>query len=76
MKPVNFEGATVLGAPRDWDAETHGPCVGLPVMRRDGTCISLWQATWRERIKLLWHGQLWLHIASGQTQPPVSLEIP
>ena len=74
MKPLDFEGAdTILGAPPGWDKEKHGPCEGLPIMRRDGVCISCWKLTWREKLKVIFGGYVFCHVASGETQPPIAL---
>ncbi len=76
MKPETFEGVDlVLGAPRNWDAAEHGPCDGLPVMRREGVCTSRWALTWRERFAVLFGRRVYAHVASGQTQPPISLTV-
>ena len=51
---------------------TDDECQGLPVHQADnGECISLWQATWKERLIFLFTGRVWLYILSGKTQPPV-----
>lgn len=76
MKATDFDGVNlVLGAPPGWDKEFYGPCDGLPVMRRDGICISRWTLTWRERLAILFGRAIFLHVASGATQPPVMLTI-
>lgn len=76
MKPIKFYGYDgVLGAPESWDEDAHRPCIGLPVKRQDGKCISCWKPTWRERIAMLFGRPIWLHVASGQTQPPVAVEV-
>ena len=66
----------VLGKPRDWD-DSNGECVGLPVHRTpDGTtCVSCWRPTFLERLKLLFGGDIWLHVLSGRSQPPVTIVI-
>lgn len=74
MTPTRFNGVdTVLGAPPDWNEADHGPCEGLPIMRRDGVCISRWSLTWKERFQVLFGKAVYCHVASGQTQPPVAL---
>ena len=35
----------------------------LPVFKSytpEGECVSCWQLSWRERLKVLWTGKLWL----------------
>lgn len=76
MTPTKFDGMDgVLGAPDGWDGDMHGPCAGLPVMRRDGICISRWRLTWRERLGILFGRAVYCHVASGETQPPVALNV-
>jgi len=76
MNPIKFEAMDgVLGAPQAWDGDKHGPCKGLPVLRRDGVCISCWKPTWRERIYIFLGKPVWLHVVSGKTQPPVAVEV-
>lgn len=76
LTPKHFKGQDIiLGAPVGWDAERDGICVGLPVKRKDGVCTSLWGLTIKQRILLLFTGEIWLHIFSGDTQPPVMLNV-
>jgi len=76
MKPVLFEGHdVVLGAPKGWDAEKEGECVGLPIMREGGACISCWELTDEERKAIANGGHLWLSVFSGETQPPVMMAV-
>lgn len=54
MNPINFKGAIILGAPKDWNPERDGECVGLPVVitRLEGGITqftSLWKPTDKER---------------------------
>lgn len=75
MTPVHFDGQTaVLSAPTNWNEETHGPCVGLPVRREDDIMfMSCWRPTWRERLWLLFGGVVRLWVV-GDGHPPVMLE--
>jgi hypothetical protein len=69
MKPIEFEGQTkVLQRP---SGMTEEECGSLAILNLDNTCISCWKMTWRERIKALFTGKIWLGVLSGQTQPPV-----
>lgn len=38
-------------------------------------CISLWSDNFWKRVKFLFTNRLWLHIKSGQTQPPVYINV-
>ena len=76
MKPISFHGVNViLNAPENWDEEEHGECKVLPVMRTDGMCISKWSLSWRERLDILFGKSIFVYIASGETQPPISLKV-
>jgi len=69
MKPITFpEQTKVLGKPANM---TDEECAPLPVCCVEGQVISCWGLTWRERIRVLLGGRLWLCVLSGQTQPPV-----
>jgi hypothetical protein len=55
MKPIEFLGQNTVYAK---DQSEYLP---LPVHRTpDGTVISCWQMTWRERVKALLTGRVWL----------------
>lgn len=73
MKPIKFKEATTeLKKPSNM---TDEECAVLPIFRdlKNNTCISLWKLTIWERIKLLFHGRIWLGVMSGDSQPPVWL---
>ena len=46
----------------------------LPVTQTEHTVESCWQMTWRERLKVLMHGQVWFS-CWGVTHPPIRLEV-
>lgn len=73
MDAIRHPLATVnLSAPPGWDREE--PCTGLWVNRTDGIFYSWWRPSWRERLRLLFGGDVRLAIvASGH--PPVALEV-
>lgn len=74
MKPLLFEGHDiVLGAPDGWDASKHGECSGLPIMRDQGACISMWELTVEERAAIAAGANVILSVYSGNTQPAVWL---
>lgn len=76
LKPQPFaDQNVVLGAPEEWSDEVHGECEVLPIKRENGVCTSLWGLTFWQKIRLLLGWRLWLHVASGNTQPPVMLTI-
>ena len=73
MKPEEFkEQHIVLQKPQSM---TDEECGTLGVHRtEDGQCISKWKASFRDRVKFLFHGTIWLGVVSGKTQPPVWLD--
>ena len=74
IKPPGFgdEHIFPLGAPPDWDNETRGQCVTLQTVRTEETIVSCWQASWIDRLRLLFTGRVWLTVYSKQ-HPPVCL---
>lgn len=69
MNPIAFKNQTkVLQKPTTMTDEECGP---LPVFNDGKECISCWQLSLRERLKIAFTGILWLRIVSGATQPPV-----
>ena len=77
MKPENFRGVdcVVLTAPPGWVDEEHGPCGDLPVARHEGVCTSCWSFSLGERLAVLFGRRVYVHVASGRTQPPISLKV-
>jgi hypothetical protein len=73
MNPINFpESNKELLKPRGM---TDEECSSLHVFCNDGYCLSLWKMTFRERLRALLHGRVWVYVLSGQTQPPIALDI-
>lgn len=78
MKPIETPHTNLtLGAPQGWNASAHGPCNGLPVLRQDEDDLrcfySYWQATWRERLAILFGRTVRLCVV-GQAHPPVHID--
>lgn len=72
MKPIKFEEANKnLLKPSDM---TDAECSSLWVNTDGVVCISCWQMSFKQRIKALLFGKVWLGIRSGSTQPPVWLD--
>ena len=75
MIPTEFKGQqTVLGAPVNWNKETHGECVGLPVVRTPAGFLSCWKPTLLERLKLICGFRVWLHVMTNG-HPPVAMYV-
>jgi len=71
MKPIDFPQSNKnLLKPEGMKDEE---CGSLPVLTDGKVCVSLWEASWRERLSVLLFGRIWLWVYSGYTQPPVSL---
>ena len=80
MTPINFKSANMWpGAPANWDAEQHGPCVALPVQAalEDGLpgFYSLWRPTMEEMMALLAGGAIRLGIVGMAQHPVVNLGV-
>ena len=76
MYPVKFEDSNRnLAPPSDWDEGKHGECAYLPVQTEDGVCKSCWQLSFWEVIRLMFKRQIFLYVVSGETQPPVKLDL-
>ena len=73
MKPTEFEEQEdTLVRP---DSMTDDECGPLPIFRTDDDyIISCWQASFKDRLKFLFVGKMWLGIMTGKSQPPVWLD--
>lgn len=72
MTPIKFKEANrnLSKPPNMTDAE----CSSLWVYSDGTQCISCWKMSWKQRIKALLFGKVWLSVLSGSTQPPVWLD--
>jgi len=69
MKPIKFEEATKnLSKP---DSMTDEECSSMWVYSDGQQCISCWKMNWKDRLKALFYGRVWLGVVSGHSQPPV-----
>lgn len=71
MRPFAFKlvNDVLLGGP----AEKYGTEVDvldLPICRLEGSVVSCWRPTLRERISILVFGRVWLH-SHSETHPPI-----
>ena len=72
MKPVKFNQANrKLLKP---ESMTDEECESLWVFTDGTQCVSCWKLSFKERIKALIFGNVWLGVLSGHTQPPVWLD--
>ena len=71
MKPIKFKQANIeLQKPKDM---TDEECKSLWVYRGATQSISCWKLSFKERLKALLFGKVWLGVA-GTSQPPVWLD--
>ena len=69
MKPIDFKQSTkVLQKP---GTLSDAQCGALPVWCDGKQCVSCWKPSIKERINILFGGNVWLGVLSGKTQPPV-----
>lgn len=72
MKPIKFKQANrELQGPK---LMTDDECRNLWVFTDDTECVSCWKLSFKERIRALIYGKVWLGVLSGNTQPPVWLD--
>jgi hypothetical protein len=71
MEPKNFpEANKTLIKP---EGMTDEECGSLPVFNDGQRSISLWRPSLKERLSILFYGNVWVWVVSGYTQPPISL---
>jgi hypothetical protein len=65
MTPIEFPEQTIV-----W-AKDQPPYLPLPAYTNEQETISCWRLTWRERLRVLWSGRLWLRQMNfgGALQP-------
>ena len=72
MIPVKFPEANKnLSKPCD---TANIECGDLWVYTDGTQCISCWKLSWKQRLKALLFGKVWLSVRSDGTQPPVWLD--
>lgn len=73
MKPVNFpQSNSTLGGGPAAKYGTADDVADLPVCRLDGVVTSCWYLPWRDRLRVLLTGRVWLCVL-GETHAPVKL---
>ncbi len=70
MEPIKFKEATKnLSKPTSM---TDEECASMWVWNADEKqCISCWKMNWKDRLKALFYGKVWVGVISGKTQPPI-----
>lgn len=76
MKPITFKYANRNLQPsgKEYSANVES-VIALPVWTDGEMCVSCWQMSLIDRLKALFVGRVWLAILSGESQPPVLVEI-
>lgn len=74
MKPSNFPeaNATLGGGPAP-KYGTEDPVIDLPVHKDGHQIISCWELSWRDRLRVLVTGRVWLHVLARETHAPVKI---
>lgn len=71
MKPIEFkEQTSILERPLIMTDKECGP---LPVCRNGEINISCWKMGFRERVRALLFGRVWVWVYCVWNQPPISL---
>ena len=69
--PVKFPQANKnLLKPDEMDARD---CDSIYVFTDGNQCVSCWHVPFLARLSILFHGNIWLFILSGSTEPPAYL---
>ena len=69
MKPVDFkESNKELQKPKSM---TDEECISLKVFNDGHRCVSCWKPSWKEWFSFILFRKIWVHILSGETQPPI-----
>ena len=72
MKPIKFKEANKnLQKPKNMKDKE---CGSLWVYSDGKQTISCWKMSFKQRVKALIWGRIWLSVLSGETQPPVWLQ--
>ena len=72
MKPIKFEEQTkILSRPKSM---TDEECGSLAIFSDGKVCLSCWKMGFKERLKALIFGKIWVQVYSGKTQPPIALD--
>jgi hypothetical protein len=77
MMPVRSEHTNaMLGAPKDWNPEQEGECIGLPVHRdqQNNVFLSFWQPSEQDIANILAGVPIRLTVFGGG-HPPVAIAV-
>lgn len=74
MQPVSFNNVNKILTGSGLGPEGN-KIENLPIWTDNKVCVSCWKLTWKERVRLLWRGRVWVAVLSGDSQPPLALTI-
>jgi len=70
VKPITFPEQTTV-----W-AKDQPPYLPLPAYTNERETVSLWRLTWRERVRVLFTGRVWVRqLNFGQPLQPQKLSV-
>lgn len=72
MDPISFVNMNMtFTKPVDWTGPEE--CLDLPAYDNGKQLITCWKGTWKDRIRYLFTGQIWLWIWA-KVPPPVAID--
>lgn len=76
MKPTLFPQANKVLTPPDqkYSANVSGVSA-LPIWSDGEQCVSCWELSLWDRLRVLIFGRIWASVLSGHTQPPIALSV-
>jgi len=75
MQPIPFKNMTSTLLDNQYRSENVQKIISLPVWTDGEMCISCWKMSFKERLRALFYGKVWIRVLSGSNQPPISVEI-
>ena len=63
MKPIKFKEVNIIYAE---DQKEYIPLPALKYTDKEGTVVSCWKLSWRERFKIFFRGTMWLRMLTFQ----------
>lgn len=76
MRPIRFpQQNMVISKPKKYDESKYGPCPDLLIYNDGNISVTGWRLTWKERIKMIFGNPMWIILISGNSQPPMQLQM-